>query len=167
MGWKVRGSNPGSSCQKRRHRLWSPPNRGSSPDVERPGHDVDSQPSSSASGAIPVLPLYAAIAWTRKNFLLLIHICKRFLVILPRVHALQCLSGWHTRNNFTDWGYSYRFSGFHGVCWQGGSRLGLSTTCVLTLYVEAACSFHNTGSGPRILAPYTLIRTGSVSVRTD
>jgi len=40
--------------------------------------------------------------------------------------------------------YSYRFSGFHGVSWQGGSLLGLGTTYLLTLYVEAAGSFHNT-----------------------
>jgi hypothetical protein len=53
------------------------------------------------------------------------------------------------------------------VCVGKVSLLDLGNTCVLTLYLEAALSFHNTVSEPRILAPYVLRSIGSVSVRTD
>jgi hypothetical protein len=172
MGLVVRGSNPCSSCQKCRHRLWNPPNRGSSPDIERPGRDVNSPPLSCARiknewsyTSFLLVCHYYVDEENSPFFPLLIHTCKRFLVILLRVRALQCLSGWHTHIDFTDWGL---FISVFRLSWCELARRESSGPWH-HLFVDAVCSgstflsqhcvslWSYTVSESRILAPYTYI----------
>jgi hypothetical protein len=151
MGLAVRRSNPGNSCQKRRHRLWSPPNRGSSPDVEWPGCDVNSPPSPGLrmSGDIPHLPLYA-ISVDEENFTFFPLTNSHMWKVSSHPTKGTCLTV------PVGLAYPYRFYrlrvihiGFQAFMVCVGKMLvflGLSTTYLLTLYVEKARSFHKSVS---------------------
>jgi hypothetical protein len=183
MGLAVRGSNPGSSYQKRRHWLWKPPNQGSSPDVERPGRGVNSPPpfctriKNEWSYASFLLVCHYSVDEENFTFffLLLIEICKSILVILQRVRALQCLSGWHIHIDFTDWGLFisvFRLSWCVLARWEFRGpwhHLFVDAACGGSTFLQQHCVslWSYTVSGPKILAPYTLFHTGSVSGRTD